>query len=349
MTGDTAATAEEAFDIERLHDWLANEVDPSLGPLTVTKLGGGHSGGAWRVDSTLADASVSFVLKAPPVTGGMVFQADPCREARIMDAARRLGAPVPRIIAVDHGARVIGRPCFILEHVAGRSVADTTPDGYHGTGWFRDHSSDTQRLIWESFVDALGTLHKVDPSEFAESENLPRGCGAAIEYWRSSLLDAADAETVARQLAVLDWLQANIPVDADAAPAICMGDARLVNALVNGDSVQALVDFEVAYIGNPAADIGYGLFLDEMHRQNSDEPLPGVPSPEETWQRWSQRTGRPVSDCNYWTAFGVMVLCITATRAMVQWGLAGPSLEDTNPIVAEWELMTTRASRHIHA
>ena len=38
-----------------------------------------------------------------------------------------------------------------------------------------------------------------------------------------------------------------------------------------------------------------------------------------------------------WTAFGAMVLCVTASRAMVQWGMGGPSLESDNPVVAAWQ------------
>ena len=64
---------------------------------------------------------------------------------------------------------------------------------------------------------------------------------------------------------MFDWLAANIPPSADAPPALCMGDARLVNAIVDGAEVAALVDFEVAYVGNPTADIAYSLFLERSH------------------------------------------------------------------------------------
>jgi aminoglycoside phosphotransferase (APT) family kinase protein len=49
---------------------------------------------------------------------------------------------------------------------------------------------------------------------------------------------------------------ANIPAGSEDAPALCMGDARLGNAVIHETDVRALVDFEVAYIGHPAADIG---------------------------------------------------------------------------------------------
>jgi aminoglycoside phosphotransferase (APT) family kinase protein len=104
------------------------------------------------------------------------------------------------------------------------------------------------------------------------------------------------------------------------------------------------VDFEVAYVGNPAADIGYSLFMSASQRGNAASPLPGIPSEDETWARWSATTGRSIEHRDYWTAFGATVLGVTATRAMIQWGMAGTDLESVNPVVAAWESAVERAA-----
>jgi aminoglycoside phosphotransferase (APT) family kinase protein len=164
-----------------------------------------------------------------------------------------------------------------------------------------------------------------------------------VEYWRASLLDATAGATVPRQLALLDWLRERFPAGADDEPAVCMGDARLVNGLIAGTEVRALVDFEVAYVGHPAADIGYSLFFDDRQRRSAPQPLPGIPTADETWARWSRATGRDARDRDYWMAFGAMVLCVTATRAMLQWGLADATVETDNPLVTAWEHAVQRA------
>ena len=134
-----------------------------------------------------------------------------------------------------------------------------------------------------------------------------------------------------------------MPPGADDAPAVCLGDARLVNGIVCGTEVRALVDFEVAYLGNPLADVAYSLMLDARHRAAADDPL-ALPPPEDTWQRWSRATGRALEHRAYWTAFGMMIICITATRAMVQWGLAGDTVDADNPMVAGWVAMIEDAA-----
>jgi aminoglycoside phosphotransferase (APT) family kinase protein len=198
--------------------------------------------------------------------------------------------------------------------------------------------------VLESFHDALAALHSVDAAKVADASLGPNGITDVIEYWRTSLLDATARATVPRQLALLDWLREHLPSDADDTPAVCMGDARLVNGLIARTEIRALVDFEVAYLGHPAADIGYSLFFDGLQRRSAEQPLPGIPSPEEAWTRWSRATGRDTSDRDYWTAFGAMVLCITATRAMLQWGLAEATVETDSPLVTAWEQTVQRAT-----
>src|SRR5438876_4451851 len=134
-------------DAARLATWMADEVDPSGTAVEVRRLGGGHSSGAWRLDVSRGGAVVPLVLKAPDVPS-VVHRRDAVREARILDALGRMGAPVPAIVAVDDGTRAIGRPCFVMEHVDGRSLSDPSPASYHDAPWLRDPVSTAQPAVW---------------------------------------------------------------------------------------------------------------------------------------------------------------------------------------------------------
>jgi len=331
------------LDEDALATWLADTVDPAITSASLTRFAGGHSSGAWRIDIIVDDVSGPLVLKAPGEPS-VVFRRDARREARIIDAVGRLGAPVPRVVAIDDGTR-LGCSCFVMQHVDGRSLDDSSPGGCHDDAWLHDIGPDAQRAVWDSFHDALAALHRVDAAQVPDASHGPRGVTDVLAYWRDALLDtAASGDTVPRQLALLDWLCAHVPPDADDEPAVCMGDARLANCLVVGTEVRALVDFEIAYTGNPAADVGYSVFFEMLQRRSAGRPLPGIPGADETWARWATATGRTVGDRDYWTAFGAMMLSITATRALIQWGLSGPAVESDNPIVAEWEAIVAQAA-----
>jgi aminoglycoside phosphotransferase (APT) family kinase protein len=342
MTTDAPADASDHLDADRIATWLAEVLGTASASATISKLDGGHSAGVWRVETSTGDGAASMVLKAPGEPS-VVYQRDACREARILDAVGRLGVPVPSVIAIDDGD-LAGRRCFVMEHVAGRAVADSSLAAHHDDGWLRDAGTAAQRAIWDSFHDTLAALHQVDPAEVPDALHGPRGVVDVLAYWRAALLDAAPAEAVPRQLRALDWLGASLPPDADEAPSVCMGDARLANCLIAGTEVRALVDFEIAYIGNPAADIAYSIFFDSAARTNAESPLAGFSSADETWARWGRVTGRPTGHRDYWTAFAVGIISVTATRAMIQWGLAGEDVESDNPLVARWEKAVQQAA-----
>jgi aminoglycoside phosphotransferase (APT) family kinase protein len=329
-------------DAARLAAWLAETVDPDVSSVDVHRLAGGYSSGAWRVDAVRRGEPRSMVLKAPQMPS-VVHRRDAAREGRILDALSRMGAPVPAILAIDRGERAVGRPCFLMEFVDGRSISDPMPGSYYDDPWLRDAGVDVQRAVWDSFHDALAALHCADATKVPDAAHGPHGVTDVVDYWRDALLDAAPAPTVPRQLAVLEWLRANVPPGGDDAPSVCMGDARLVNCIVDGTDVRALVDFEVAYMGNPAADIGYSLFVDDRMRSGSSHTLPGLPSHAETWERWARATGRSIEHRDYWTAFGATIIVITATRAMIQWGMPRSSIETDNMLVTPWEAAVQRA------
>jgi aminoglycoside phosphotransferase (APT) family kinase protein len=332
------------LDPARVAAWLGRSVDTAVCAVSISRMAGGHSSGAWRLDVQVGAQVRPMVLKAPGATS-LVFRRDACREARILHALHGLGAPVPAVIAMDCGSTVTGRPCFAMELVEARAVDDSPMTGCHGEGWLRDAGPRAQRAVWESFHDALAALHRVDASKVADARLGRRGVVDFLDYWRDAVLDVAPAEAVPRHLAVLDWLRDNVPPDAEDSPAVCMGDSRLANALIVGTETRALVDFEVAYVGNPAADIGYSLAFDAMHRQGVDQALPGFPPAEETWQRWAAATGRDLGHRDYWRAFGATVLCVTGVRAMVQWGAAPDTVENGNGVLADWEAAAARAAR----
>jgi aminoglycoside phosphotransferase (APT) family kinase protein len=331
------------FDADRLAAWLGDAFGAEVASVTVERMSGGHSGGAWRVDAHTAAGDHHLVLKAPGEQS-LVFGRDVAREARILDAGQRAGAPLPAVVAIDGEGDVLGLPCFVMTRIAGRSPDDEPPAGCHGEGWLRSGGPVVQRAVWDSFHDALARVHAVTADRVPDALLGPNGVADYLAYWRASLLDVAPPAEVPRHLAALDWLAANVPSDADDAPALCMADARLANAVVDGTEVRALVDFEVAYVGNPVADVGYSLFFDAMQRGHSSNPLPGFPDPATTWARWEQASGRTVRDRDYWIAFAAAVLCVTAARAMVLWGAPPSAIEAGRGVVGAWEDAITRAA-----
>ena len=228
-----------------------------------------------------------------------------------------------------------------MDRIPGRSVDDTVPGGYHSAGWFRDADPRTRRAIWESFHDRLAELHATDVAGLDALRHGDDGLRGVLRYWRDAILDVVHPEQAPRQLAALDWLTEHLPAGADDAPAACMGDARLVNGIVEHDRVNALVDFEVVYLGNPAADLAYSLFLDQNHRAGSrrTDRRPAERGGDVAAMGRRHRALRPPTAATG-PCSGRRSSCVTATRAIVQWGgpeAAANFTEAQNALIPPWE------------
>ena len=285
-------TATEVIDPDVLQGWLSDAIGQPIERVELELLPQGHANGAWRIVATIgtgpAESTRRMVLKAPRQPS-IVHDLDPCREAR---GGRRVGSS--RCAGALRGGDRSGHP-------GGRS-----PVLRHGMGRRSQRARRLAERVPRRLVPrrrrrrAACHVGLVPRRACRRAPRRPRRTGDRLRrtarrvdvlgYWRAALLAVIDQSVVPRHLAVFDWLADNVPPSAEAPPALCMGDARLVNAIVDGADVAALVDFEVAYVGNPIGDIGYSLFLERSHGHTA--PLPGLPSEDETWARWSAATGR---------------------------------------------------------
>ena len=94
--------------------------------------------------------------------------------------------------------------------------------------------------------------------------------------------------------------------------AIAHGDYRIDNCIVDaGDPgrLAAVLDWELSSLGDPLTDLGLFLFYWESGSRvapaivSSIPELPGFPSGAEIAQRWSDRTGIPLDDLDWFRAF----------------------------------------------
>jgi aminoglycoside phosphotransferase (APT) family kinase protein len=325
---------EGAIDVGALARRLGELTGTSYSITGVRRAETGFVNGTLMVDSTPGP----LVVKVQSDTVA-VYGSDPILEPLVLRELGAAGGPVPALVAVDADTSTLGAPWFAMERVDGVSLPDDAFTGFMAEGWFFDSTPAERRRVCESFVDCLARVHAVPATAFA---GLDRGGNAsrAIDYLRVAVEDAAPGR-VPRQLRLLDLLAENLPAGADDDVTLCQGDARMANALVRGGEVVALVDWEIAYLGNPAADIGYAVNNVDWLTHTTGTRLDGIPSSEETWDRWEARAGRsvPTPERRYWERFGAMIITITATRVIASFltGPDDPGPEDVNSMLTHAE------------
>jgi aminoglycoside phosphotransferase (APT) family kinase protein len=283
---------------EALAAWLHDALDDP-GPFRLTPIGGGNSNETLLLRSPAADR----VLRRPPTATIDPRAHNMQREHRILAALQETPARAPRPLAFCADPAVAPAPFVVMEHVDGVSLTDTLPPSFAP-------GVPTVRAIGESVIDELAALQAVDwRAAGLDDFGRPDGFLARqVARWRSQY-----ERYQVRDIPVFDdvaaWLEDNRP--ADAPPAIIHGDFHLDNCLVVPGppaAVAALVDWEMATIGDPMLDVA--LFLAFWGPDRPDRPawvrmqavsrVEGAPSRAELAERYAAATARDVTHLDYY-------------------------------------------------
>lgn len=217
------------------------------GPLSWSRIGDGQSNITYRIQRGLD----VFVLRRGPRPPLPRSTHDMVREARIQQLVRNAGVPVPEILAVCDDASVLGVPFYIMSFIDGSIITDSIPGHLNS----REQREATSAAI----VDTLVQLHQVDVASgelaaFGRPEGYLR---RQVERF-SGLWDVNTTRVLPDVARIGDWLGRNVP-DSQAA-AIIHGDYRAGNLMFSSQAparVTAVLDWEMAAIGDPLADLGY--------------------------------------------------------------------------------------------
>ncbi|HEX6443476.1 MAG TPA: phosphotransferase family protein [Streptosporangiales bacterium] len=296
------------LDVARLRAFL-DDAAPELaaGPLSAELILGGRSNLTYR----LTDGAHRWILRRPPLGHVLATAHDMRREYTVMDALAGTGVPVPKMVLLHEDADVLGAPFYVMTEVPGtvyRTERETAGLGAERT-----------RRLSDALVDVLAALHGVDQDAVGLSGfGRPEGyLERQLKRWRKQL-DASRS----RDLPALDELHtrlsAAIPVTRR--HSIVHGDYRLDNTIVSvDDRIAAVVDWEMATLGDPLADVGlFAVYWDAL-TEIPDTPLrggitraAGFPPFADLAERYAARTGADLSDLPWYTAFGHFKLAVIA-------------------------------------
>ena len=298
------AVRPEHVDAAAFEAWAdANLPELGDGPLRQTLLAGGSSNIVLRIDR----GGRPMILRRPPLALRPDSAKVIAREARVLAALNGTAAAHPHFEAACEDAAVVGAPFYVMAAVDGfvGYPFETLPPPY-------DRPGPAKRDMAYAIVDALAELALVDYRAVGlEGFGKPEGfLERQVSRWLSQLESYRETEDYEQRdlpgLAyVTDWLKANTPQMAP--PAILHGDYSFANAIfAYGEParVAAMIDWELATIGDPLLDLG--LVLYPFHGRDERTPPAGYfdatdfPYREELRDRYAERTGLPMENLSYY-------------------------------------------------
>ncbi|MDT5124670.1 MAG: hypothetical protein QOH54_314 [Mycobacterium sp.] len=289
--------------LEQLGRFLAER--GLCGPtVTAAAIGDGHS----NLTFLVSDCHHQVVVRRPPPPPLPPGAHDVLREARLLAALAPTDVPAPRVLAIAAAGELLDVPVFVMDFVDGTVITESTPAP--------PDDERRRRRIAESLVDTLAALHAVRWLEVGLGDfGRPDGFNAR-QLRRMRSLVAVDGEVPKPFASLDDWLRAHLPPDS--ATSIVHNDFRIGNMIVDIEAgrIAAVLDWELATIGDPLADVGYLL----ASYPARGEPLvptsamgtavlePGYPGRVELLDRYADRTGADVSGVNWYATLAMYKL-----------------------------------------
>jgi aminoglycoside phosphotransferase (APT) family kinase protein len=229
------------------------------------------------------------------------------REFRILSALAPVWPKVPRPIAYCEDARVIGTPFYVMDRVKGVILRARLPPDL-------ELGDKTMRRLSEAACDTLAEIHRIDwraaglgdlgrPEGYVERQ--VRGW---TDRWRKARTDdVPDMEKLGA------WLDEHRPPESGAT--LVHNDFKYDNFVLAPDlsGVIAVLDWEMATIGDPLSDLGLTLCYWSWASPPQSEGItsgPGWYTRDQFVNRYSERTGRDVTHLRYYEVLGVFKLAV---------------------------------------
>ncbi|KPJ81364.1 MAG: aminoglycoside phosphotransferase [Gammaproteobacteria bacterium SG8_30] len=305
--GGTAGPVRRGFEIDeaRLDDYLRELLPGYAGPLSLQQFAGGQSNPTYR----LRTPGRSYVLRRKP-PGVLLPSAHAVdREYRVIDALGRLGGvPVPRALHLCLDESVIGTSFYVMECVEGRILRDAA---------LPEVPQAARPAHCEAIVDALARLHRAD-YRAAGLGDFGRAGGYVVRQfsrWSRQYLEDTEAGRNEDMDRLVDWLPTHMP--GTERTTLVHGDYRCDNLVFHPEEprVLAILDWELATLGDPIADFTYHLMMYRMPPlavtglAGRDLQALNLP-PEDLYVRWyCERMGLDsVPDLDFYLAFNLFKL-----------------------------------------
>jgi len=278
----------------------------------VRRAGSGSSSENWLFEA-------EWTQRAEPVAKKLVLRRAPENEIvlaaredefHILKALERTSLLVPRALWMDDDGRWLGRPAMLVERCEGRDdrflLTNRNVAGIDVA---------TRVNLARQMAELLAKVHSVDveglqlPEKLRESgkETVAEQLDRAVRGCRAQEVEPSVELRLAEW-----WLCENIPQPAG--KVLVHGDFRPANMLVADGRITALLDWELAYVGDPLADLGW--YLAPTYR--SEHFIEGHWSERDFLKRYEEVRGVHVDRraLRFWMVFAHYKLATMANAAM---------------------------------
>jgi aminoglycoside phosphotransferase (APT) family kinase protein len=295
---------------------LAPRIRPAARDISgLKRLSGGATQEIWRFDLDTADGSQPLIMRRSPQGNRRSLVGVGLNvEAQLIAAARACGVSAPEVLHVLTPEDGLGAG-FIMEFVAGEAL---------GARIVKEPSLASARgTLAYCCGQILARIHAIDVSRFP---TLARQTPAdLIEQWRA----AYRRDIVRRPVFDLAFheLFASCPPPPKSARLV-HGDFRNGNLMIGPEGVRAVLDWELAHIGDPMEDLGW-LCVNSWRFGRIEKPVGGFGEYADLYAGYETAGGSPVDRAmaKWWEMFGTLRWGVMCTGSLAAFRSVDASVE----------------------
>jgi aminoglycoside phosphotransferase (APT) family kinase protein len=315
---------------ETILDALTRAAEKHLGSgVTVDslkRLTGGSSSESWVFNMGMNDEESRVVLRRAP-GGKERAPIDKRTEATLQQLAIEKDVPVPHIRFILDAEDDLG-PGYVMEFIPGETIPRKI---------LRDGEYDSVRpQLARQCGEIMARIHSVDVDKLPALENLPPK--ELIE--RLMTVPKMFGEVIPVFETASSWLMDHLPEKAPAC--LIHGDFRNGNLIVDSKGVRAILDWELAHLGDPMEDLGY-ISINSWRFGNIHMPVGGFGEREDLFAGYEKASGRSVDRdaVHFWEVFSTLkwgIICIVQGHAHLSGGVRSINRAATGRRVSETEV-----------
>ncbi|MEE9407327.1 MAG: phosphotransferase family protein [Polaribacter sp.] len=257
-----------------------------------------------------------FVLRKPPI-GATKRGHDMSREFKVQSGVQKGFSKVPKMFCYTNDESILGSEFYIMEKVEGVILN-------YKEAQKRNISTSDYKIIANSWLDALVALHSVDYNAIGLGDlGKPEGyVKRQVSNWGKQYLKAKTNEYPEAEM-VMKWMDEHQPKQYE--HCLIHNDYKYDNIVFKDDTwqeVSAVLDWEMATLGDPLMDLGTSLGYWTVATDH-DFVKQGIPSPtifkgnpirSEIAQMYAEKSGRNVDDLVFYYVFGLFKIAVIAQQ-----------------------------------
>lgn len=303
----TALRTGEELPVGVLTEYLRGKIEGLETGLTVQQFRAGHSNLTYLL---LCADGREYVLRRGPLGPVAPKAHDMAREYRVLEVVHRHFPEAPQPYLLCQDMAVLGTVFFVMERRRGIILRDEVPADFL-------EIADHPRRISEAFIDSMVRLHSIDVTagDLAVLGKPEGFLARQVEGW-AERWHRARTEDVPEMEVAGEWLARNLP--SSPSPTLVHNDYKLDNIMLSRvGNVEAVLDWEMATIGDPLADVGLTLcYWSWVDKAGVGGPLPGLTSRpgwytrDDFVARYAEYTGHDLSPIVYYEVLGIYKLAV---------------------------------------